>query len=205
MAATGKAWTRRISADWQRPFWQRGLSLTSINYRLAPQARLADICANVTAAIDHLQGHAVSLDLEPGDFALVGHSAGGHLVMQELVRERRALARGEITETRTAALCALSEVYDLEPLRRSYQQTIVSLDAREVSELNPLRNAPGSAPPVLVAVGDRETPEFVRQQNALVAQWQALELPIEGQRVAGRDRFSVADALAEEAHTLRAG
>lgn len=184
------------------PFLAAGIAFASINYRLAPEASLSEICNDVTAALDHLQSRAAALGCQDDDFVLAGHSAGGHLVMQELVRERRSLALGAIDRPRTRALAAISGVYDLEPLRRSYQQVVLSIDSLEVAELSPLRNAPASAPPVLVAVGDQETPEFVRQQNALVALWQALDLPIEGQRVSNEDHFTVVDLLAKDNHVV---
>ncbi len=184
------------------PFLAQGIAFASINYRLAPEVSLAEICTDVTAALDHLQYRAADLGCHNSDFVLAGHSAGGHLVMQELVRERRSLAKGDIERPRTAALAAISGVYDLEPLRLSYQQMILSIDPQEVAELSPLRNAPASAPPVLVAVGDQETPEFVRQQDALVALWQALGLPIDGQRVGGENHFTVVDLLAKDDHVV---
>lgn len=183
-------------------FLTAGIAFASLNYRLAPEASLSEICNDVTAALDHLHSRASDLGCHADSFVLVGHSAGGHLVMQEVLRERRSLARGAIDRPRTAAVAAISGVYDLEPLRRSYQQMILSIDAREVAELSPLRNAPASAPPVLVAVGDQETPEFVRQQNALVALWQALDLPIRGQQVDGEDHFTVVDLLAKDDHVV---
>ncbi len=183
-------------------FLAQGIAFASINYRLAPKASLSEICTDVTAALDHLQSRAADLGCCDSNFVMAGHSAGGHLVMQELIRERRTLAEGIIDRPRTAALAAISGVYDLEPLRRSYQQMILSIDAREVAELSPLRNAPASAPPVLVAVGDQETPEFVRQQNALVALWQALGLPIQGLQASGEDHFRVVDLLAKKDHVV---
>ncbi len=184
------------------PYLAAGIAVASINYRMAPEVRLSEICADVKRALDHLEREAAGLGCRPGGFVLAGHSAGGHLALQELLRERRALARGETATPRLAAVFSLSGVYDLQPLCLSYQQMVLKLDAQEVMELSPLRGAPASAPPVLVAVGDQETPEFLRQQNALIAQWQALDLPIEGQRVPGQDHFTVVDALADEAHAL---
>ncbi len=184
------------------PFLAAGIAFASINYRLAPQVSLAEICTDVTDAIDHLQSRVGALGCLDHDFVLAGHSAGGHLVMQEMVRERRAVARGEMDRPRTAALLSLSGLFDLEPLRHSYQQMVLSIDERQVGELSPLRNAPASAPPVLVAVGDQETAEFVRQQNALVTLWQALDLPIEGLKISGRDHFSVVDVLTNAHHVV---
>lgn len=182
------------------PYLDAGIAVASVNYRMAPEVRLSEICADVTAALDLLSAEAARLGCRDRDFVLCGHSAGGHLVMQEMVREARALASGEVAGSRIAAVCSISGIYDLAPLQRSYQQIMLQLSDHEVCTLSPLRNAPLRPPPVLVAVGDQETPEFLRQQAALISQWQALDLPIDGQRVSGQDHFTIVDVLSDASH-----
>ncbi len=182
------------------PFLDAGIAVASVNYRMAPEVRLGEICADVTAALDLLSAEAAGLGCQDQGFVLCGHSAGGHLVMQEAVREGRALAGGEIDRSRLAAVCSISGIYDLAPLQHSYQQIMLQLSDRDICALSPLRNAPLHSPPVLVAVGDQETPEFLRQQTALISHWQALDLPIEGQRASGQDHFTIVDLLSDASH-----
>jgi arylformamidase len=56
--------------------------------------------------------------------------------------------------------------------------------------------------PLLVAVGDQETQEFLLQQEALVAQWRALGLPIEAQSLPDDNHFEAVDSLGERGHPL---
>jgi len=182
-------------------FLSAGISLAQVNYRLAPEVSLSEIVEDVTAALDHLQEESHRHGYAADDFVVAGHSAGGHLAVMELLRERQAVAKGS-REPRIGACCSISGVYDLAPMRRSYQQPLLAISEAEVSDLSPLRRQPASAPPLMLAVGDQETAEFVRQQNALVAQWQALDLPIESLRAAQRDHFTIVDALLDADHPL---
>lgn len=181
-------------------FLEAGIAVASVNYRMAPEVRMAEIAADITAALDLLQEAAPAQGCAP-DFVLSGHSAGGHLAVLELVRERLAVAAGTMA-ARTRACCSISGVYDLAPIRHSYQQPVLRVAEREVAELSPLRRAPASAPPLLLALGEWETAEFVRQQNAMAAHWQALDLPVESRRVPEADHFTVVDALSAADHPL---
>lgn len=58
----------------------QGYAVASINYRLVPEATVEQQAADVAAAVAHLKARAGSLGLDPERIALVGHSAGAHLV-----------------------------------------------------------------------------------------------------------------------------
>jgi len=182
------------------PFLAAGIAVAMLNYRMAPAVGMTEIVDDVARAVDCLAAEAPALGCE-ARMVLAGHSAGGHLAVTALVRERHAVAEGRM-RPRIRAACSISGIYDLAPISRSYQQPILRIDEREVGELSPLRNAPASAPPLMLAVGDRETPEFVRQQGALACLWQALDLPVTELRVAGADHFTVVDVLSESDHLL---
>lgn len=134
-------------------------------------------------------------------YVLAGHSAGGHLAMVELQREALAAARGA-RRPMLGAVCSISGIYDLAPIRLGFQQPVLRISEEEVTELSPLRRAPAAAPPVMLAVGGEETPEFIRQQNALAALWQALDLRVDSMKLAGRDHFTVVDSLSSADHPL---
>ena len=62
--------------DWRR----KGYAVAAVNYRLVPEARVEDQAADVAAAVAMLKRNAASLGVDPRRIALVGHSAGAHLV-----------------------------------------------------------------------------------------------------------------------------
>lgn len=61
--------------------WQAaGYAVASINYRLVPDHTVEQQGADVASAVAFLRGRAGSLGFDAGRIALVGHSAGAHLV-----------------------------------------------------------------------------------------------------------------------------
>ncbi|RMD61934.1 MAG: alpha/beta hydrolase, partial [Alphaproteobacteria bacterium] len=100
---------------------------------------------------------------------------------------------------------SVSGIYDLTPIRLSYQQEVVRLDDEAVRTCSPIRRiAAPCAAPVICAVGSEETEEFLRQQNEFVTAWRTgggearvVDLP-------GRNHFSAVDALGETDHSLHA-
>lgn len=57
-----------------------GYAVASVNYRLVPANTVEEQAADVASAVALLKGKAGTLDIDPDRIALVGHSAGAHLV-----------------------------------------------------------------------------------------------------------------------------
>jgi alpha-L-fucosidase 2 len=64
------------------PLAQRGVAWFTINYRLAPKHHYPAPVEDVHAAILWVKAHAREFNIDPDRLALVGESAGGHLVAQ---------------------------------------------------------------------------------------------------------------------------
>jgi len=60
---------------------RRGYSIVSIDYRLAPETKLADIVGDVAAAWNWLRAAATSLGIDRDRVAVLGHSGGGYLTL----------------------------------------------------------------------------------------------------------------------------
>lgn len=130
-----------------------GGHVANIEYRLMPAVRLADVVADVIAALTALAtrfpGHRL---------VLVGHSAGAHLAISALDDPKLA--------PRLAGAIALSGVYDLRPVRLSFLQDELNLTEDEVRR-HSLAPRTGRRPVVYVN-GSDETHEFLRG-SALMA------------------------------------
>jgi acetyl esterase/lipase len=59
---------------------ERGYSVASVNYRLAPEHRFPAPIEDVKCAIRFLRAHATEYNLDPDRLGAMGGSAGGHLV-----------------------------------------------------------------------------------------------------------------------------
>lgn len=78
----GGAWQsgdKRAGRRIQDTFLRAGYAFASINYRLAPGARVSEAAADVAAAVAHLVEHAERYRLRPDGIVLLGHSAGAQL------------------------------------------------------------------------------------------------------------------------------
>jgi len=72
---------RMMSGSAKLEHWQaQGYAVASVNYRLGPGATVEQQAADVSAALAYLRRHARKLGVDPQRIALVGHSAGAHLV-----------------------------------------------------------------------------------------------------------------------------
>lgn len=61
--------------------WQaQGYAVASVNYRLVPDATVEQQAADVAAAVAYLKKNAARLGFDGSRIALIGHSAGAHLV-----------------------------------------------------------------------------------------------------------------------------
>ncbi|MHA1570101.1 MAG: hypothetical protein ACTSXZ_11585 [Alphaproteobacteria bacterium] len=92
--------------------------------------------------------------------------------------------------------CAISGLYDLEPIRLSYLNEALGMDASVARRNSPVHNLASASGRLIVTVGDDESEEFHRQQADFVAEWRARGLPREVVGQPGHDHFSVLNELA---------
>jgi alpha-L-fucosidase 2 len=90
------------------PLDESGLAWFSIDYRLAPRHPYPAAVRDVEEAIRYIKAHAKDYRVDPKRLALMGESAGGHLVA--LVATRAT------PETRVAAVVPFYGAFDLEAL-----------------------------------------------------------------------------------------
>lgn len=152
---------------------ERGYAVASINYRLVPEATVEQQGADVAAAVALLKARAGTLGFDAQRIALVGHSAGAHLV---------ALVGTDPSYLRAAGL-SFADIAGIVPLdgaaydvsaqmsegprimRGTYQQAFGTDPARQ-ARLSPTRQAgaPNAAEFLILHV-QREDGE--RQSEAL--------------------------------------
>lgn len=138
-----------------------GASLVVIDYPLMPKARLADIVASCGRAVAWCRENAKTFGGDPDRLFVSGNSAGGQLVAEVMDRPMGAGVSGGT---------AISGVFDLEPVTRSFQNDDLQLTVEEISDFSPMRREVAIAAPMIVAVGEEETAEFHRQSHAFAAQ-----------------------------------
>ncbi|WP_175904542.1 alpha/beta hydrolase [Burkholderia seminalis] len=160
-----------------------GFDVILAEYTLAPVATMTGIVAEIGMLLDHLATDPDGLGTARRPIHLSGHSAGGHLTAMH--RAHPAVV----------SALAISPLVDLEPISLCCLNDKLQLTAHEVDACSPLRHV-GPGAPTVVAVGDAELPELIRQADEYATACEAA-----GERIArvwlpGMQHFAVLDDLA---------
>ncbi len=185
------------------PFVAAGAVFVAVNYALCPEVTmttLADQCRDATVFV---RRNAARWGADPQQLFVSGHSAGGHLTAWLAAIDWRYVA-GDLPPTIVSGGIAISGLYDLEPLRRSYVNDKLRMDVHEARALSPVHHLPATSCPLVAACGGDESPEFQRQQAEFVAAWRSPARPIEMVAAPGHNHFSILDAFCDPAAPLGA-
>ena len=155
---------------------ERGISVASVDYALAPAVTLDEIVRQVRTAMAWLQRHAPGHGIEAGRLHVGGHSAGGHLTGMLLAGGWHE-AFG-VRPDLIATAMPISGLFDLHPLRATFVNDFMVLDADGASRNSPTAHLPATSSAMLVAaVGGDESSEFRRQTADYVRSWTARGFP----------------------------
>lgn len=143
-------------------FQQHGSFFAAINYTLAPAATLTQIVRQNRMAISWLYKNAETWGYDKNRIYLSGSSAGAHLAMMMLLTDWSDFG---LPQDVVKGVCAVSGIYDLEPIRLSYVNDALSMDQREAAANSPMNKPLQNHCPVILAYGDNETNEFKRQTD----------------------------------------
>jgi len=172
------------------PFVEAGLAVALLNYDLCPQVSIGDIVDEVRRGVAFLVREGPRLGIGSGPLVTSGHSAGGHLAA---MLHATSAADFGVERHPVHGGVSLSGVHDLEPLVLFAHNVDFKLDAARARALSPVHHTPQTHAPFLVAVGNDETGEFVRQTELLFDAWPA-NRPSGAQgpmRIANRHHYSV--------------
>jgi len=170
-----------------------GWAIALPSYRLAPEARIAEITRDVAAAISRASAEV------PGPIRLAGHSAGGHLVA------RMACARSPLdtaTQARLAHILSISGLHDLRALRATAMNETLGIDVEEARSESPALLDPAPGTRLTAWVGAAERPEFLRQTDLLANAWSLPGIATRAHHDPHRHHFDVIAGLADRLHPL---
>lgn len=146
----------------------------SINYRLAPKFRWPDDLDDVDTAIRWVTAHAAEFKGDPHRIVLVGHSAGGHLVMFAATQPGMAeQVKAVVGFAPVTDLVADSERrHGLSPsLQNLFGLTKdITPNSREVlRDVSPIAHVHSGMPPILIVHGDADKTVPIQQSIDFVA------------------------------------
>ncbi len=182
----GGYWKARSKADWSHfagGAIAHGYAAALIGYPLAPDARISEITAHVSAGI---AAAAAQVD---GPIRLAGHSAGGHLV----ARMAMAGVLPDDVAARVDRVMPISPVADLRPLLELTMNEVLQLDAAEAEAESPVLGEKLAGIEMTSVVGSQERPAFLDQNRWLSEAWGIDEMILPG-----RHHFDIIDGLASK-------
>ncbi len=173
------------------PFLKNNLSACMVNYRLMPTANMEIVLSDIAASIRWIQKEASGYNGNPNALILCGHSAGGHLALMTYLMH-------DHLRSSIQAICSLSGLFDLGPIKNSYLNKILQLKDDDV-ELYSVSNKDLSALkcPVLLSVGSNETDFFIEQSKKLYAE-NSSEAPIEYYEYPELNHYQIVHTLGQE-------
>ncbi len=133
----------------------RAVTWIAVNYRLVPEATLADIVDDARSATLWLAQNAARLGIDRTQMHLIGNSAGGHLAGMA------AADWGNRPPIRS--VLAVSGLFDLVPLLDATPNDWLGLDPVQATSLSPVHHLPPPELPVSLCVGGNETSAFFWQ------------------------------------------
>src|SRR5262245_12494008 len=180
------------------PAWvDAGVSLAVVNYDLCPKVTMEEIVRQMLRASRWLWLNGAQYGVDRNRLYVSGHSAGGHLTAMLMAAQWPAFD-SRLPKDLWKGGIAVSGLYDLAPLMQvHFLQPDLRLDQASAAKLSTAFMPPATRAPVLTAVGDDESSEFLRQNRLLGERWRASDVPMPG-----KHHFSVCDGLAEPSSAL---
>ena len=169
----GGYWFSRHKDDFR--FLARGLVpagavLVIVNYALVPRVNLDELVRQCRAAVAWTHGNAATFGGDGERIFVSGHSAGGHLTAMMMATDWPAFGAG-LPPDLVKGGCAISGIYDLEPIRLTFMQETLGFTPEQVARNSPLSLSPATEAPLIITVGGDESEEFLRQSEELNAAW----------------------------------
>jgi arylformamidase len=134
----------------------KGISTVLIGYDLCPAVTLDELVAEIIEAIAFCGSNLRTHGIEPRRVVLAGTSAGAHLIAMALLSR---------DFPHVDAACLVSGVYDVEPVVQISVGAAIGLDADSARRNSPALHVRRLGIPLLIAVGETESPEWRRQSE----------------------------------------
>lgn len=164
-----------------------GVTLVVPDFTLVPHTTVPQMGAQLSRAIDWVHRHVASFQGNPDHIVIAGHSSGANLVSQLLCFDWTGPLAATGAAIKGAAM--LSGLGELEPVRLSFRNQLLHLDAAMAAQASLMHNTPTVHCPLLVGAGANEMAEYRRQAHAITGYWRSHGRVATHLEVADRQHF----------------
>lgn len=179
-----------------RDFWfvgrallQQGCAVAHVNYSLCPKVGIGEIVRQCRAAAVWLAKNGADYGLDCARIHIGGHSAGGHLALCTAMADWEA--EYGFAENPICSVLAISPLCDLRPLRFTYLQPYLQLDADSIARYSPQLQVRACASQIVLTVGENEPAEMQRQARDFDHVWRQAGNQSRFMLASGRNHFDI--------------
>ncbi len=188
----GGYWSSRSKSDLTltaRPFVEAGAVAVIAGYTLMPEVNLNELIGQCRAAVAWVHANAAEINVDPERLFVSGNSAGGHITAMLMATKDLA--------DKIKGGCALSGLFDLEPLRHCYMHDDLKLSPDDVIQNSPVGFDTITSAPFIIAVGGDESDEFKRQSSEFVEAWNGRGGACTPMTIPGCNHFTIVAEFAD--------
>ena len=177
------------------PFVKQNFTVFLVNYRLIPAVNMETQLKDVANAIHWIKNEAAHYNGNPDALFLSGHSAGGHLALATYLLN-------EDLQASIQAICSLSGIFDLAPIKNSYLNEDLQLTEEDIIAYS-VSNKDLSVVmcPILLSVGSDETDFFIEQSRRLYTENRSLT-SVEYHEYGDLNHYQIVHKLGQEGSPL---
>lgn len=172
-----------------------GVTVAVPSYSLCPDVRIGDIIEEMRQLVIYLRNKFRRR------IFVFGHSAGGHLAAAMLATKWELF--GHPSDLVPSAV-AISGIFDLRPLLGTSMNDDIRMDEGTARVWSPLLWPSPAGRSFEAWVGRKESDEFIRQSQSIIAPWRGAGVQTAYAEIAGQDHFSVISPLANAEGELTA-
>lgn len=171
---------------------QRGITTIVVDYGVCPWVTINEIVRQCRAALAWTYRNAKSFGGDQERIYVTGNSAGGHLTAMLALTDWEGVYG--LPADIIKGGCPFSGLYDLTPLRYTFIQPKLQLDAEQIQSNSPIFNICAKSPPLLILWGGDETKAFWHQSESFYSAYVDAGNDAMHKPIMERDHYSLLSA-----------
>jgi arylformamidase len=177
-----------------------GAIVVVAGFNLATEVPLAQMVTEVRDLVAWVYRQADQFGGDRNRIFLTAHSSGAHLAA--MTGATRWTETHGLPDDIVKGAVLVSGVYDLEPVRLTYRNTMLKLDPDTARQLSPIAQMPRPGMKVDIVCASNDTAEFRRQSRALAERWRERGVICSFQECEGRNHYDLILDLADPSAAL---